>query len=1056
MAMKNITIQLVGNRAGEHSGLLDALAACGYTLSPHAHGARQASHLMHAQRPDLVLIGHLFDDASTPDEAAERIAAEVDVPMLFLASNADEAANREASIDCLYAPYHPHQIRLTVEYALCRWQAGVTPTTENGADKAFVEIGRDPSTRTFRQIYHAFDSLLDAVFLIDQQGHLHYVNRTACKSLGYRRDELLQLHVVDFAPMVLPQTWPRLWARVWEMGQSIFESEHRHRDGELFPVEINANVFSYEKTPYILAFVRDVRERNAMRMALTSQQESIRQYLEVAKIMLVALDARGCIALVNPWACQVLGYPEHALLGANWFDRVLPKADMERVKAVYRQLMAGELAPVENYENPIVTRSGELRHIAWRNSVLHDSEGNIAGIFSSGEDITDRLLNERRLQESESQLKTIFDTARIGIMLITGQRVLVRCNAYFANILGYDSAEEMVGFSMRRLHLSEQNFLEFGQKYFASLQRRESNHIEYALRRKDGSAVWCRISGKALDNTLPADLSKGVIWVIDDITRLKKTQQELKAAYELLLENKKLFSGGPAVVFRWSLIPTRAAYFCSENVELALGYTPEDFMQKRVAYIDLVHPQDQPQMLNEMNAYLAAGADHFEQEYRLRHADGRYLIFYDFCRVVRGGNGQPESLHGYLLDVTEKRNAEKERGRIERELYQSRKMEALGQLSGGIAHEFNNMLAIILGHAGLMKLNLELTSDSKFMQYLGHIENAGNRAKNLVRQMLTFGQKQERQLLPVALKPLVQEAITLSRATLPSSIDIVYAPQPGLPDVLMDAGEVQQILMNLFVNARDAMNGQGQLHINLNMLHLSNKEECPTCHTILGGDWVALSVADNGIGMQPAVMARIFEPFFTTKETGKGTGLGLAVIHSIMESNGGHISVQSESGKGTRFRLLFPPFQSPRQENSEVAESVLAQAPCQLSGRVLLVDDEPSVTLFMTEMLRNCGLHVTSVNDSHQALKLLYDPRYVFDLLITDQTMPVFVGTELAAAAKSVRATLPIILCTGYSDVIDESNAETFSVDYYLVKPVNIDELTGILKTVLAPQTTNH
>jgi hypothetical protein len=243
---------------------------------------------------------------------------------------------------------------------------------------------------------------------------------------------------------------------------------------------------------------------------------------------------------------------------------------------------------------------------------------------------------------------------------------------------------------------------------------------------------------------------------------------------------------------------------------------------------------------------------------------------------------------------------------MERELERARRMEALGQLTGGVAHEFNNMLAIILGHAGLLRARLGSGVEPRLADYLDHIEQAGSRAKDLIRQMLIFSRPQDSRPERIALKPAVRESITLARGSLPSSIEIDYSPRSGLPDVHLDMGELQQLLTNLLINARDAMGGKGRIGVAVDLFR-GEGGECQHCHARVNGEWVQLSVEDNGHGIARDDLARIFEPFFSTKAVGEGTGLGLSVVQGIVERNNGHILVDSEPGAGTRFRLLFPP-----------------------------------------------------------------------------------------------------------------------------------------------------
>ncbi len=754
-------------------------------------------------------------------------------------------------------------------------------------------------------------------------------------------------------------------------------------------------------------------------------------------------NARTNRVYYSPLWKRMLGYQENEI-GPDleeWSRRVHPD-DLPGTMASIQAHLEGN-DPIYRSEHRIRHRDGEYRWVLDRGMVVaRDADGAALRVIGTHTDVTEQHENRRRLMESTAQLEAIFTNSQVGIMLLTGYRIMARCNQRLADITGYPSPERMLGMSMRQLHLSEENFTDFGRRYYDNLRERQMLHIEYQLRRKDGRAIWCLLSGKALDAAQPPDLDKGVIWVVDDISHIKQTERELR-------EQRDLFSGGPTMVFQWQPGEGWPVDFCSANVQDILGFAPARLMGGDIQFASLVHPHDLPVISEEVAGYLASGKDNFEQEYRLRHADGRYLTFYDYTHLQRDDRGGVSSIYGYLLDITQQRDTERERLRMERELQQTRKMEALGQLTGGVAHEFNNMLAIILGHAGLLRSRLGGQADPRIEGYLNHIDQAGSRAKALIRQMLSFSRPQENRPERIALEPAIHEMIILARGSLPSSIEISYRPVSGLPDVLLDMGELQQLLTNLLINARDAMDGKGHVEVGLQR-YQGLDGECLHCHTRIRGQWVQLSVADDGQGIAREHLARLFEPFFSTKEVGKGTGLGLSVVLGIMERNGGHILVDSEPGAGALFRLLFPPLGPPEDVQPPVPEP--EHGVPSLSGRVLVVDDEPALTAYLRELLRGRGLDVTVSNDSREALGLLTASDKSFDLLITDQTMPGLLGTELSARARGRRPQLKTLLCTGHSEQVDAGLAAAQGIDRFMLKPVDADELLRVVQELLGTE----
>jgi signal transduction histidine kinase/ActR/RegA family two-component response regulator len=401
----------------------------------------------------------------------------------------------------------------------------------------------------------------------------------------------------------------------------------------------------------------------------------------------------------------------------------------------------------------------------------------------------------------------------------------------------------------------------------------------------------------------------------------------------------------------------------------------------------------------------------------------------------------------FLRNIEERKADEQERLRMERELLQTRKMEALGQLAGGVAHEFNNMLAIILGHAGLLRARLAPPFDPRLRGYLDGIDQAGARAKALVRQMLSFSRPREIQPRRVALEAAVQETISLARSSMPSSIEIDYRPHTDRHDVSIDLGELQQLLTNLLINARDAMSGKGRIEIQVD-LYRNEGEECRHCHCRIGGEWVQLSVADGGHGISLEDQSHIFEPFFSTKTVGEGTGLGLAVVQGIVDRAGAHILVDSAPGVGSRFRLLLPPAGPEIAESGDAAQQTHPPA-TNLQGRVLVVDDEPLLVQLLEEVLKDAGLDVVACGDSREALSLLLGADQRFDLLVTDQTMPGLLGTELIGRVRPRHPAMKVIMCTGHSDRVTESTAAEQGIDRFLLKPVAPSLLLSAVQRLL-------
>jgi nitrogen-specific signal transduction histidine kinase/ActR/RegA family two-component response regulator len=400
-------------------------------------------------------------------------------------------------------------------------------------------------------------------------------------------------------------------------------------------------------------------------------------------------------------------------------------------------------------------------------------------------------------------------------------------------------------------------------------------------------------------------------------------------------------------------------------------------------------------------------------------------------------------------DMTAQREAERQRRELELQLLQAQKMEAIGQLTGGIAHDFNNILASILGYVGLAAERSAVEADARLADYLQQAQQGCRRARDLIQQMLAFGRGQQgdRRLLP--LPPLVQESLRLLRATLPASTSLTSTIEDESAAARVDPVQLQQVLLNLGINARDAIGGVGRIAVDLRQREVACLG-CASCGRMLTGAYLELSVRDSGPGVDAALGTRIFEPFFSTKAPGRGTGMGLATVHRIVHDLGGHLLLDGDPELGgARFAVLLPPVAGAQAATAPVVSTGATDRPAPLAGRVLLVDDEASVLSFMRELLGNWGLEVVATREPQSALAHLQQEPGAFDLVLTDQTMPQMSGLDLAHAAAALTPRVPVLLYSGYADLIDEQALQRAGVCRLLRKPVEPADLRAALESCL-------
>ena len=394
------------------------------------------------------------------------------------------------------------------------------------------------------------------------------------------------------------------------------------------------------------------------------------------------------------------------------------------------------------------------------------------------------------------------------------------------------------------------------------------------------------------------------------------------------------------------------------------------------------------------------------------------------------------------------KQAEEKQASLQIQLQQAQKMEAIGQLTGGIAHDFNNILASMLGFTELCTLRANEIGDDAIKRYLNEISKSGERARDLVAQMLTFSREGQAGSSPLQLEPIINDSITMLEHIVPSNIKLHIDIDAGLPAVMSNPVQVHQLLMNLCINARDAIENNGTIDISLKRIK-ANERKCSSCHDQLKGEYIDLSVKDSGNGIDQKTLERIFDPFFTTKAVGKGTGMGLSVVHGIMHEHGGHIQVDSSTDQGTTFHLMFLPAEEQTtaiQDTAGKPESITGK---QIKGHALIVDDELSVATLIKELLGSAGCEATIETDSQKACTMILQQPDRFDLLITDQTMPNMTGMELIKEVFTVRPNLPVILCSGYSDQINEDSAKTIGIQNYMNKPLNIHDFLNKVGSLL-------
>ncbi len=497
----------------------------------------------------------------------------------------------------------------------------------------------------------------------------------------------------------------------------------------------------------------------------------------------------------------------------------------------------------------------------------------------------------------------------------------------------------------------------------------------------------------------------------------------------------------------WTIDPKTAKFtYASPSVERMQGFTPAELMALDLS--DIFTPESYKLGAEIIAEELARQTREGIEPYRSRtleleqyRKDGSSMWVEVTANFLRNPAGDLVGILGASRDISERKQAETEKQNLESRLQQAHKMEAIGTLAGGIAHDFNNILSAVLGFT---EMALQDSSGNELVQSsLREVLTAGNRAKDLVKQILTFSRQAEQELKPVQVGLIIKEALKLLRASLPSTIEIKQNIKSHSA-TLADPTQIHQVLMNLCTNAHHAMQATGGiLTVSLEDVSIDSEYEARKLE-LLPGDFLRLKVSDNGKGMPAAVKARIFEPFFTTKERDKGTGMGLAVVHGIVKGHGGAIAVNSQPEKRTTFDIYLPIIQ--------ISETFAVTASADLPAgneRILFVDDEKALVDLARKMMERLGYAVTGRTSSIEALELFKAKSEKFDLVITDMTMPNLTGDKLAREIISIRPDIPIILCTGFSEKINEDKARAMGLREFMLKPLVMAELSKAIRNAL-------
>jgi len=857
------------------------------------------------------------------------------------------------------------------------------------------------------------NSALDCIIWTDARGKIVEFNPASERTFRISRAKVLgeDLSETILPAALRPHLRGELFASVASSGIELIgnrlETKVMRADREEFPAELTVTSAVIKNRSTFIIYVRDLTARRLAEEALVR----LAAIVESSQDAIVGTDLDYRITSWNNGAEAMFGYAAEEVLGKS-ISILAPPDRIGEVTKIREQSKTG--IQLKSFETVRVTKDGRCLDMSVSISPVLDSDGNVVGASSIGRDIT---AFKKTLEALAKASQTSIYASPVPIIAVDTQRRVTLWNPAAAAVFGW-SEEEVLG-------KPSPIMLEGGTERSVALHKRaltgeRLTGIELHGYKRDKTSIIVSLSATPLWDE--NHNIKGIIGFLTDITESKRAEEALRKTeqkYRAIVEN--------AIEGIYQITPQ--GKYISANPALArmFGFTSSDeLVEARTAVRRQQY--ENPEVHEEFVSLLRREGTVQNFEYQARRRDGALIWVAENARAVRDEQGQILYFEGTVEDITERRA-------LEQQLQQMQKIEAVSRLAGGVAHDFNNLLMAISSYAELLQLKLPENSGAK--KYLDEIGKTIDRAASLTKGLLTFSRKQVVSPKVLDLNALIEEQIKMLRRLLPETIDLAFSAASARPFIKADSTQVEQIIMNLAINARDAMPDGGRILIE------TRDQSNPSSASDPGQ--VIIAVTDSGCGMDSATRSQIFEPFFTTKEAGKGTGLGLAIVLDIVKQSSGKIEVESELGRGTTFNIYFPGVEAESQRDAE--ESIESLSPA--TETILLVEDEPMVRESIAEYLAQNGYRVLKANTGLHAISIAGEFEGSIDLMLTDVIMPQMSGRELAQRMAEDYPAMKVIFMSGYTDNLLSSRQVLDPKHVLLQKPVRLALLGKKLREIL-------
>jgi len=971
-----------------------------------------------AEQPfDLIISDYNLPGYDGVSALKQAQATQPDVPVILISGTVVE----EQAVKCLHIGATDYLLKARLERLVPAVQRAIQEAERRRAQKRVeAALGESESRKAA-----ILDSVLDCIVTMDESGTVLEFNDAAARTFGYSKADAIGRQLADL--IIPPRFRDRhrdVLAQYLATGKStligkLIEIMAVRADGSEIPVELALTAIRSGSQQIFTGVLRDITARkqaDATRARLAAIVDSSDD-----AIVTVALD--DVILSWNAGAERLYGYTASEMIGQRRALLVPPGKHDELVSIMERAAHGDAGVP---FETRRIRQDGSIVDVSIVISPMMDPAGRVTSVSTIARDITERRQAEAAVRGERDRAQRYLDTAEVILLSTEATGRITLVNRYFCSLLGW-SADELLG----------RPFIETCVP--AAVRDETRRRLGHLLAGPDSGIVENPIVTRSGEErliewryTLLRDDQRGVVGTLSsgtDITERTRAVEALRQA-----EERMRFALQHANVGIWDMDYTTGTLRWSDAMEAQHGLPRGTFNGTLEGFVERIHPDDRVSVLDTLAKAMASGAD-FSVANRAAWPDGKVRWLSGAGRVLLDAGGKPVRGVGISQDVTERRT-------LEDQYHQAQKMEAVGQLAAGVAHDFNNLLTVILGFCEL--LLPDFAPADRRRADIAEIQKAGTRAAGLTRQLLAFSRKEIVELKLFDLNAIVGGIRVMIERLIGENVAVVLRVGDALAPVLCDRGQVEQIVLNLAVNARDAMPKGGTLTIET--ANVEVEEDGANTHAgVKAGRYVALTVADTGTGMTPEVQARLFEPFFTTKGAGKGTGLGLATVHGIVTRCGGSFNVVSKVGRGTSFSVYFLPADA---AGPAVAEPRPVTQPTAGVQTILVVEDEEGVRQLTRRLLVRLGYTVLLAASAEEATQL-FDEHPSIDLLLTDVVMPGASGPDLVTKLVERRPTLKVLFMSGYTDEAIVHHGVLDPGIAFLAKPFTSETLGLKIREVL-------